>query len=226
MKALLREQAVQLRLKDELSYSEIRRKLNVSKSTLSYWLRGLPFSEQRIRLLRRQGWEKGEASRERFRLAMRKRREEKERQSYEQYLQNFARFPDSAFFLAGLTLYAAEGEKTTTSRIMLANTDVRLLRFFLSWFERYFSISQRQFKAQLHLYENMDIAKEKKFWEDALQFSPRQFMKSQVRIVRKSSFSYRESFRHGTCSLYYGSVEKKRQVMTAIQALFDQFIVS
>ncbi|MBI2639917.1 MAG: helix-turn-helix transcriptional regulator [Candidatus Sungbacteria bacterium] len=39
MKSELREQAVSLRIEEEMSYGEIRKRLGVPKSTLSYWLR-------------------------------------------------------------------------------------------------------------------------------------------------------------------------------------------
>lgn len=70
MNSQLREQTIKLRIEKYLSYGEIRKRLGVPKSTLSYWLREFPLSEERILALRRQGWKKGEASRERFRASM------------------------------------------------------------------------------------------------------------------------------------------------------------
>ena len=55
MDSQLREQAINLRIKENLSYTQIRKRLGVPKSTLSYWLRGFPLSEERILELRRQG---------------------------------------------------------------------------------------------------------------------------------------------------------------------------
>lgn len=75
MNSQLREQAINLRITEELSYGEIRKRLGVPKSTLSYWLREFPLSEEKILELRRQGWKKNEAKIERFRNAMRKKRE-------------------------------------------------------------------------------------------------------------------------------------------------------
>jgi len=57
MNSQLREQAIKLRLEKELSYGEIRRRLSVPKSTLSYWLSEIPLSKERILKLRRQGTE-------------------------------------------------------------------------------------------------------------------------------------------------------------------------
>ncbi len=50
MKAELRQKALKLRTKNRLSYGDIQKRLNVSKSTLSYWLREHPLSEAEIRI--------------------------------------------------------------------------------------------------------------------------------------------------------------------------------
>jgi hypothetical protein len=67
----------------------------------------------------------------------------------------------------------------------------------------------------------LDISKEFLFWKNELGFEDDQFYKTQVRKLQKSSFNYRESFRHGTCSLYFSSVEKKVEIMGAIRAFLD-----
>lgn len=74
MNAHLRTKAITLRTKDRLSYTEIKRRLKVSKSTLSYWLHDYPLKEEEILVLRRTAWKKGEASRERFRSTMREKK--------------------------------------------------------------------------------------------------------------------------------------------------------
>jgi hypothetical protein len=123
MNSQLREQAIKLRLEKNFSYGEIRKRLSVPKSTLSYWLREFPLSEAKIRELRQQGWKKGEASRERFRATMRKKRELKDREIYNKYRKRFRNFSKNALFSAGLMLYLGEGDKRRHERIVLANTD-------------------------------------------------------------------------------------------------------
>lgn len=51
MHSQLREQVIELRMEKNLSYGEIRKRLGVPKSTLSYWLREFPLSEERIKEL-------------------------------------------------------------------------------------------------------------------------------------------------------------------------------
>ena len=221
MNSQLREQAIRLRVEKNFSYGEIRKRLNVPKSTLSYWLREFPISEERILELRRQGWEKSEASRERFRNTMREKKKLKDREVYNKYKRKFAEFSKDTFFAAGLMLYLGEGDKKNNARIGLANTDSVVIEFFIRWMIDFLGITEENIKVQLHLYENMDIEKEKKFWENELGLPETQFYKSAIRKLQKKSFSYKESYRHGTCSIYVIGVEKKREVMMAMQAFLD-----
>ncbi len=221
MKSALRQRVIELRTKGELSYSEIKRRLGVSKSTLSYWLKDFPLSEARILELKQAGWKKAEVKYERYRNTMRKKRNLVEDKVYCKYKQGLAHISDREQFVVGLALYLAEGDKTTSHRLLIANTDARLIKFFISWMEKFLGVERNKIKVTLHLYENMAIKEERDYWQNELGLRDEQFYKMQIRTLQKSSFSYQESFRHGTCAVYYGSVEKKREVTMAIKALFE-----
>lgn len=222
MKSELRERAIKLRIEEELSFGEIKERLGVSKSTLSYWLREFPLNEEKILELRRRGWKSGEASRERFRETMRQKREQKAQLVYEEQSKKLNKLSSDAFFTAGLMLYAAEGDKKNAERICLANTDPEIIKFFIRWMERFLYIGKEALKVQLHLYENMDVEAETGFWRTSLGWSKEQFYKPSIRKLRKASFSYRESYRHGTCSLYLLGTEKKLEIAMAIRAFFEK----
>ncbi len=219
----LRSEAVRLRCEERLSYSAIKKRLGVAKSTLSYWLKEYHLSDSELLTLRRNGWSKGEASREKYRRTMRLIKSEKEQKVYNKYIKSLSRLSDKALFIAGLMLYSAEGDKKNHTRIVIANTDIDIILFFTNWAIKYLGIKKEVIKIQLHLYEDMDIEEEKKYWVDGLKMDARQLYKVQIRVSQKSSFTYSESYRHGTCSLYILSVEKKMEVMAAIKAFFDLY---
>jgi len=224
MNSQLREQAIKLRLEKELSYGEIRRRLSVPKSTLSYWLSEIPLSKERILKLRRQGRKKAEIKIEKFRATMREKRRIKEQEVYNKYQKKFTKLSKNTIFVAGLMLYLGEGDKKNYSRISLANTDPKIIKFFSKWVVNFFDVDKEKIRIQLHLYENMDIEKEKEFWENELGLSKNQFYKPSIRKLEKASFSYRESFRHGTCAIYVLGVKKKQELMMAIQAFLDRYM--
>lgn len=223
MKAVEREQAVELRIIHQLGYGEIARRLKVSKSTLSRWLGSLPLSEERILELRRNSWSKGEAKRERFRQTMREKRDRRDREVYVQQRLRFTNIARDTRFVAGLMLYVAEGDKKSRYEIAFTNTDPVLVSFFASWLGEFLGISRDKVKIQLHLYETMDIVKEELFWMQSLRLQQNQLCRSRVKQLRPRSFSYRDSIRHGTCKLYICSGEKKTELMLSIQAFFDTY---
>ena len=224
MNSRLREQAIKLRLEKECSYSEIRKRLGVPKSTLSGWLRELPLTKERILELQRDNLKRNEAKIERYRNAMRKKREYKDLKIYKKYQKTLTKAPKITFFVAGLMLYLGEGEKANNTRIALANTDPRIIKFFIKWLIDFLDVDKKDIKSQLHLYENMDIKKEKNFWKKELGLDEKQFYKAWITKLKEGSFSYRESYRHGTCSIFLLGVEKKREITMAIKAFVDKHI--
>jgi len=187
-------------------------------------LREFPLTEEQIKELRKQGWKKGEASRERFRASMRKKRELKDREIYNKYQKRFAKLSKDTFFVAGLMLYLGEGGKRDYTRISLVNTDPKIIKFFIKWLIDFLNVDKGEIKIQLHLYENMDVEKEKRFWQKELRLKKKQFYRSSIRKLQRASFSYGESYRHGTCALYVLGVGKKRELTMAIQAFIDRYM--
>src|SRR3989344_157296 len=223
MKSVQRELAIELRLTHKLGYKAIAEQVKVSKSTLSRWLEDLPLSAERVLELRRAGWSKGEASRERFRETMRVKRDKREQAIYVVQKKKFSKISSQALFIAGLMLYAAEGDKKAKADIAFTNTDPVLVLFFVRWIVRFLGFPKGKLRIQLHLYENLNIKAEERFWLRELGLSKKQLWKSQVRALRPKSFSYRDTSRHGTCKLYVGSVPKKAEVKLSIRAFFDTY---
>jgi transposase-like protein len=221
----LKEKAIRLRLEEQLGYEAIGKQVPVAKSTLSAWLRNFPLSKERINELKKLGWSKSEAKIEKYRATMREKREREDREEYERYLIYFRkRVPQKVFFTSGLMLYLAEGAKTNNYTISISNTDPRIIKFFIRWLNIVFRVSKDKLRASLHLYENMDIEKEKEFWKNELGFDGHQFYKPYITKNKKASFLYKESFRHGTCSVLFSNTVIKRKIMMAIKAYVDTIL--
>lgn len=220
MKAELRERAIRLRKSERLSYSAIQKKLKVPRSTLSYWLKDLPLSDEEIRKLKKISWEKGEAARELYRNRMREKRNSEMEEIYKLQKKKVLPLTSRDLFIAGFMLYVGEGDKRNPNRVALANSDPFVIRFFIKWLIRFLKIPRKKIRIGLHLYSNMDIAKESKFWQDTLGFGEESFYKSQVRLA-ETSFSYADGKRHGTCTVYVIGSKPKREILQAIQVISD-----
>ena len=131
--------------------------------------------------------------------------------------------PEQSVFVAGLMLYLAEGDKKNDASISLSNADPEIVRFFMQWLEHFLDIPMKKIKVALHLYEGMNIVSERKFWMKELGTIPSQFYKDQIRPFQKDSFSYHESFRHGSCKIYFHSVHRKMELMLSIRAFLDTY---
>lgn len=223
MKAAERDKARELRIKFQLGYSSIRKLVPVSKGTLARWLQDLPLTEERILQLRRESWSKGEAQRERIRETKRKKREAREREVYLQVRKKFRKISEQSLFFAGLMLYHAEGDKKDHYHIGIANTDPQIITFFVWWLQKFMKVPSSKMRVQLHLYENMDLEAQRVFWSRQTGLSREQFYKDQVRPIRPNSFSYSESFRHGTCKIYVNGLKESRELMLSIKAFFDTY---
>ena len=119
-----REKALELR-KQQLSYSQIKAIVGVSKSTLSVWLKDIPLSRERINELRAQS----EVRIEKFRETMQAKRQRRLSSVYENQKERLLPLSRKEIFVAGLFLYLGEGAKTKTET-SLSNTNPETMRFF------------------------------------------------------------------------------------------------
>jgi len=222
MDSELRQKAIDMR-KQNCSYSEIKIKLGVPKSTLCYWLKEYPLSKEVILKLRQKNWTKGEASRERYRETRRLIKEERNNKEFGLQKIYLKDLPKQAHYVAGLMLYLGEGDKKNETRISLANTDPWIIKYFVWWLTEFFEIEREKIKIQLHLYESMDLEYERNFWENILSLPRSQFYKPSIRSLTSKSYSYNESYRHGTCAIYVMGVVNKLRLMASIKAFEDLY---
>ncbi len=221
----LKQKAIKLRVEQHLSYNAILKQVPVAKSTLHEWLQHFPLSRERIAELRKASWTKFEAKIELFRVAQRERREREDQKIYEICLKKFRNISKKSAFIGGLMLYVAEGAKRGRGKLVLANTDVRLINFFIQWLGVFYKVPKSAIRIQLQLYQTMDLEREYQYWERELGISRSQFYKPYIHKTTPASFSYSESFRHGTCSAYLLNEKIRRQVLMAIRAMFDTMLV-
>lgn len=217
-----REKALSLR-KQEMSYSQIKKILGVSKSTLSDWLRKFPLPERKIKELQRQGWEKSEASRERFRNTMRRKREKRLEETYKTQKKKVLPLSKRELFLAGLFLYWGEGTKCRMDGLGMTNSDPSVIKFFIYWLTRILAVPKSKIRIQIHLYNNMDIDKEIKYWSKTLKIPIQQFIRPYIKKSSSERINHKGGFGHGTCNARIGNVPLAEKVFMSIKAISDRY---
>lgn len=202
-----------------MSYSQIKERLGVSKSTLSYWLRKYPLSKQQIGILR--DW--NEQRIERFRETMRRKRELREQVFYREQRKLIFPLRARALYLAGIFLYWGEGSKTRRTGLALTNTDPSVILFFIHWLMQALHVSKNRLKVQLHLYHDMDIQREVRYWSRTLHIPIRQIGRPYIKKSTSGRINHKGEFGHGTCRVLVGNARLTEQVLMAISAVSDYY---
>ena len=206
-----RDKARDLRSKGK-SYSEIKMLLGVSKSTLSLWLKDMPLSKEQIRSLR----DLNPKRIENFRATMKAKRDARLHSAYRQAEKNISRLSEKELFMAGLFLYWGEGTKSSRGKISIANTDPAVIRFFLRWVSS-LGVPREEIKIKLHVYADMDIEKEIKFWSKETSIPIKQFRAPYVKTSALSNLTYKNGFGHGTCNAIFENIGFWEYIMMALK---------
>jgi hypothetical protein len=199
---LLKSHAIRLR-KSGQSYREIRDAINVSKSTLSYWLKNIRLKQKhKERLYTKQVEILSRGSQSQ------KQRRKREVDEIIKKAEKEIRLPLSlaAYRLAGAFLYWAEGSKG--KRFSLTNSDPHLILFVIRWIESIIKIPARNLKARLNIYPQQNEKEIKKFWSDVTGIPLNNFGKSYVKPFSKG---YKKN------NLYYGTIRVEIPKSTDIQ---------
>ncbi len=212
-----KQKAILMR-KSGMSYSQIKEKLNVSKSTLSGWLYNMPLSEKRIRELQADS----PIRIEKYRNTMKAKRDKKLLEAYIEMSQKIGKLSKRELFLAGLFLYWAEGSKTTNASVGLTNTNPSMLKFYIRWLEL-FGITNKDLKVSLHLYSDMNIKKQEKYWSKQLHIPTSQFRKSYIKKTLSTSITYHNGFGQGTCTVMASGARFFERVLMGIKYIQDNF---
>lgn len=216
----LRAKAINLRL-NGFTYGQIKRKLGLSKSTLSDWLRNLPLTEDQLKKLALNREISEDIRVEKFRDTFRKKRLRRLQEILNEQVGELLPLSEKELLIAGLFLYWGEGEKKH-GRIAISNTDPRIVKFAIYWMTDSLKIPKDKIKATLHLYKDMDVYETTKFWSNVLDIPPTQFNKPYVKTSNKEGLTYK-GFGHGTCRLYAGSVPLSERVAMAIKCIYEYY---
>ncbi|HEY4515305.1 MAG TPA: helix-turn-helix domain-containing protein [Candidatus Paceibacterota bacterium] len=208
-----------LKLRAEgMSYSQIKSATGISKSTLSGWLRDYPLPEKRLRELR----DNNHRRIENFRETWSRKRHERDDLIYKEEKRVLLPLSKRDLYIAGLFLYWGEGAKTK-STVWVSNTDPAVILAFMQWTREVFSVPLDKFAVRLHLYKDMDVAKETAFWSNTLGLKKSQFHKAYIKGTTLKSLSFKGGFGHGTCNAMINDADLMRRIQQSLKVLRDHF---
>ena len=187
--------------------SRIAEELGVSKSSVSLWVRDVPFTPSKRRYgpqARYHPWQ------------TRKLQEIAEMREWG--LGKIGRLSEKAFLAAGAALYAGEGSKTGHC-VTFANTDPTMVHFFCAWLRRFFDIDESRLRVRVYLHQGLDLDAAEEFWVEVTGIPRSQFGKP-YRAVADSSIR-KTKHEHGCVYVNYSCARTLRGILGLTRALLS-----
>lgn len=189
-------QAISLRKSGE-SYGEIRKKIKVSKGTLSLWLRDIklsPEQEKRIYV------ELKQKNAYRMAKANQRKRIEGTEEIIKKAKKEAAKLFKNPLFLSGLMLYWAEGDKSETQeRVKFTNSDPRMIKIIMRWFREICKVPETKFRVCVHIHSLHSRGNIEEYWSGVTGVPINQFHKTQIK--QTSLRQRRNKLYEGTCAI-------------------------
>ncbi|MFC1710458.1 hypothetical protein ACFL0F_02260 [Patescibacteria group bacterium] len=216
MKPDLKVKAIMLR-EEGLSYSEIRNKVPVSKSSLSLWLRDVQLtSTQKGRLK-----DKIRAVQPYGAKAQKRIRIERSKKIIEKAKQDIGKINKKQLFHLGIVLYWAEGSKqrenNPSQRVAFANSDPRMISLFLKWLRDCLDVAVGDISLDLYLHSN-NLSRETeiiKYWANKTKLPKNKF--SRIYYKRDTKNKYRKNRGKDYYGLLRVSVRKSTDLNREIE---------
>ena len=205
-KLVEREEARRLRAQAK-TLQEIADTLGVSKSSVSIWVRDVPFTPSK----RRYG-----PRRRRHPFHERKLREIAECDA--EGIRRIGTLEEQAFLVAGVALYAGEGSKREHA-VLFANTDPAMVRFFCEWLRRFFEVDESWLRVRVYLRQGLDLDAAHGAWSAVTGVPLTQF-RAPYRAVADPTIRTNKH-EHGCCYGYFCCSKTHRQIMGLIRALLS-----
>ena len=218
------QKALALRYKGK-SYGEIKKILNVPKSTQSNWFKNLklPLSVQKILK------EKGRVTRTQFIEFNRRRTQKIKAENQRIKKETFEKvnlLSKYELMLIGAVLYWAEGYKIEiqkkTPQICFANADPYMVALFIRFLKEVIQVSEEKFRVSVHIHPNIKDHSAIKFWSEVTNIPQERF-----RITRQISRASKRkrpwnSLPYGTLDLRVNNRKNSFQIQGLINGLKHQ----
>jgi hypothetical protein len=188
-----------------LTLLDIANTLGVAKSSVSLWVRDVPF-EPRAR--------RASVNRRPHPQHVAKLAEIAE--CDDRGSQRIGALSDQAFLAAGAALYAGEGAKRD-GKVSFANTNTEMMAFFCAWLRRFFEIDESRLRVRVYLHEGLDLDAAEESWS-AVTGVPRSQFNRPYRATPDPSIRLNKH-EYGCGYLDYHCSRTHREIMGLVRAL-------
>jgi hypothetical protein len=197
----------------------IAKQLRVSKSTVSLWVRDIVLTIQQQEKLKKQSIVGAERGRLLGSLKQKEGRLKRIEEGKLFGIQRVNNVSERDFFLSGIALYWAEGNKKM-KKIEFCNSDPNLVRFLIAWFQRFFELKREDFKCYVgvNLIHKKREEQIKKYWSTVTGFSLDQFTKTSFKKSKPHKIYENFHDHYGTLSV---KVLKSARILYRMAGLIE-----
>ena len=194
------------------TYGEIAETLNLPRSTVGWWLRGvkLPkYIEKQILRKSKEKWRNNINEFNKIHSKIRSQEAAKIREDIKKKASKEIRsLSKKDLRLVGSALYWAEGSNHRNS-LRFANSDPMMIKIIMKFFREICNISDEKIKARIHLYPQTNQLKATSYWKNVTDLSRNNFQTPQIQISRASKRKRPiNTLPYGTLHLTICSTEK------------------
>jgi len=208
------EQAVLFR-KRGFTYAEIAKICNVSRGTVSNWLRHEEFSQA----IATQNKKRAVVENTKRLASINKARTTERKRQYADVVRGaeteYKHYRHNPLFVFGLTLYLTQGDTAASGTIRLTSSQTDLHRLFIRFLSEYMAVEKQSIRFWLLLYPDHDEVTCMKYWCKKTTLSPAQFYKNQY-VQRRSQ---KKSTHHGVGNTIIASVLLKKKLLAWVSLL-------
>ena len=200
------------------SIQEINKEMEISKGTLSLWLRDIVLNKKaKERILLRQKIGNENASK-----ILKEKRMAREFESYRKAREVLDKISHTTIYqdkLMCALIYYCEGSKSVKDGVSFINSDPELLRTFLFLLRRTFLLSESKIRLCMHLHSYHNESKQKSFWSKITGIPENQFTKS---FMKKEGGLYEKKDYPGCLRVKYGDVNIARELLYIAHLYFKR----
>ncbi len=201
------------------TYREIEALLDVSRSTLCDWFKNETWSKHIKKTNTEKQIKISKTHLEKLNEGRRIMLEKKYKRVEEDAKKEFEIYKNDPLFMAGLMVYAGEGDKTNRFNIKLANSEFYLHLVFIRFSEKFLKIGRDKIKVWLLLYPDHVIEDCIKVWSEKLSINRLNFNKSQV-IIGKSKL---RKLQYGVGNSIISNTSLKKKMMKWLELCKENF---
>lgn len=214
------KQAVEFRQRG-FTLEEIAKICDVSKSTVSKWLKNKAFSENITKQNKRRA---GQENAKRLKLINKARsteRNKRYKQTEQFAVTEYKHYKNSPLFVAGLVAYMASGDRKNEYMIRLSSKDQVIHRLFISFCVEYLGVEKHDITLWLLLYPSHDEEVCMRAWKRSTKLPLAQFGKTQF----IKSNTQKKPLHYGVGNTIIGNTVLKRKLKKWLQLAEEDLTV-